>query len=407
MTFRFAAALAVVISTTAAQAAPPAADWRLATGVVKAGTLDSGIGDYSFTTRSPVGSKIFAVCKMDDLCEANIQANADDFITKVDRVRKVGPFATPKDLLDFIYSHYTGSSARGLVAVQDMVEHLYSPRLATLTTAANAKAEKEQEESPVVAPWMDDQEWKLSGYKIDVVSFGPGKARGDVIFTNIVVPSTTPQTYTFDLLDGGSGWLIDDVITHSDPSGKPSSLSDYVKTYIKPSAGLSEALSTQKGRTLEADASTGERSRTSLDRASICGSDEIAIFSCAIRKRTASLCASRDLGPSKGSMTYRFGKPGTIELAYPEPGVAPSKAFTAAVVDRGDYVRFVRNSTSYKIYSLVPQGRSPFGGIMIAENGKMVADLKCDGGADGLGFDNWAVMYKAKLPEDPDKSLDP
>ena len=106
-------------------------------------------------------------------------------------------------------------------------------------------------------------------------------------------------------------------------------------------------------------------------------------------------------------MTYRFGKPGAIELTYPAPGTPPGKAFSAAVVSRGDYVRFARTGTSYKIYSLVPQGGDPFGGILIGGKGKKIADLKCDHGADGLGPGNWALMYRAKLPEDPDRSLEP
>ena len=118
MTFRFAAALAVALSTTAAWAAP-APNWTLATGVVKAGTLDAGIAKYTFITRSPVGSKIFAVCKMDDLCEAQVRTNAKDVVVGVGRVRKIEPFTTLKALFDFIYSQYTDISSPGFDPDED------------------------------------------------------------------------------------------------------------------------------------------------------------------------------------------------------------------------------------------------------------------------------------------------
>ncbi len=402
MSFRFTAALAAAVAASSVQAAP-GPNWILATGVVKAGTLDSGIGNYTFTSQSPVGSKIFALCKMDDLCEAQVRTNAKGVVVSVGRVRKVEPFTTPNTLLDFIYSHYTDISSPGFNPDEDTAPRIYAPALAELVDSANIKAGQEQEESPAVSPWLNGQEWKVENVKAVVVDLGPGKARADVTLTNEGIA----DAYSFVMVKGDAGWLIADVTPTGPSSRGIPPLTALLKDYTKPSSESSEALSAQKGRTVMADASTGDLSRTSLDRESLCRTDEEAIFSCAVRKRIASLCASRDLGPGKGTMTYRFGKAGAIELAYPEPGVAPSKAFTAAVVERGDYVRFVRNGTSYKLYSLVPQGQSPFGGIMISENGRRVADLRCDGGADGLGIDNWSVMYKAKLPEDSDRSLDP
>ena len=235
MPFRVTTALLVMISGTAAWAAP-APEWFLADGVVKVGTLDSAIGDYGFMTRSAMGAKIFAACKMDDLCEAKITANADEFMTRVDRVRKVGPFVTPRDLIDFIYSHYVGWSTRGFTATKEMVGKLYSPRFAALVSAADAKAVKEQEESPAASPWMDAQEWKLAGYTIAVADRGPGKARATATFTNLDAPGAKPETFTFDVVDGGSGWLIDDVVSKNPVSGHDEALTAYLRNYVKPVA---------------------------------------------------------------------------------------------------------------------------------------------------------------------------
>ncbi len=157
MTFRFTAALAAAISASSAQAAS-APNWILATGVVKAGTSDAGIGNYTFTNRSAVASKIFAMCKMDDLCEAQVRTNTNGVVVSVGRVRRIESFTTPKALLSFIYSHYTDIASPGFDPDEDTVPRIYAPALADLVDSANVKAQQEQEESPAVSPWLIGQE---------------------------------------------------------------------------------------------------------------------------------------------------------------------------------------------------------------------------------------------------------
>lgn len=77
-------------------------------------------------------------------------------------------------------------------------------------------------------------------------------------------------------------------------------------------------------------------------RPSLCKRDEVAIFSCNLGSKVVSLCASPDLAEAAGTMSYRFGKKGAIELEYPAAPMHPRTAFTAGIdsAERGDFVRF-------------------------------------------------------------------
>ncbi|WP_237479120.1 hypothetical protein [Lichenibacterium dinghuense] len=258
MTFRFAAALSVALATNAAWAAP-APNWSIATGVVKVGTLDAGIGEYTFMTRSPVGSKIFAVCKMDDLCEAQVRTNAKGVVVGVGRVRKVEPFTTPKSLLDFIYAHYTEISLPGFNPDEDTASRIYAPALANLVESANIKAGQEQEESPAVSPWLNAQEWKVENLKYDVVDLGPGKARVGVSLTNEGIA----DAYSFVMVRGDAGWLIADVTSKSPTLPGAPPLTSSLKDYLKPAKAPVGAPSKMTEPSVVANAAAGTVPRLS------------------------------------------------------------------------------------------------------------------------------------------------
>jgi len=52
---------------------------------------------------------------------------------------------------------------------------------------------------------------------------------------------------------------------------------------------------------------------------SLCTDQEQAVFSCSVAKssKVVSLCTSKQLSKEKGSLAYRFGSPGKVELEYP------------------------------------------------------------------------------------------
>ncbi|HEV7327630.1 MAG TPA: hypothetical protein VGN91_21400 [Bosea sp. (in: a-proteobacteria)] len=143
-------------------------------------------------------------------------------------------------------------------------------------------------------------------------------------------------------------------------------------------------------------------------RPSLCQAGETAIFSCAIGGKTASLCASPDIGSGQGSLSYRFGRKGAIELTHPETPAPPDQSFSTAVVGdagfAGDIVRFSRGETRYTLYSIIVKGRGERDGILVSRGGRQIADLKCRDFA--LGSDAWKLLYRAKLPKAEPASLD-
>ncbi len=62
----------------------------------------------------------------------------------------------------------------------------------------------------------------------------------------------------------------------------------------------------------------------------LCETDEQVLFDCAIKgkQKRISVCARGDLASDKGELQYRFGKPGAIELTYPEQAQGSIHHFT-------------------------------------------------------------------------------
>ena len=143
-------------------------------------------------------------------------------------------------------------------------------------------------------------------------------------------------------------------------------------------------------------------------RPSLCQPTETAVFSCAIGSKVASLCASPDIGPSQGSLIYRFGRQDAIELTHPDRSVPPDQAFSTAVIGdagfAGDIVRFSRGETRYTLYSIIVKGQGERDGILVSRGGRRLAELKCKDSA--LGADAWKLLYRAKLPKAEPASLD-
>lgn len=140
----------------------------------------------------------------------------------------------------------------------------------------------------------------------------------------------------------------------------------------------------------------------------LCTPAENAIFSCQAGTKIISLCGSKDLSESAGTLFYRAGKPGALELSYPDAGADPRKAFTRAVIapGNGDFVRFSRAGITYSVYSARNGSGKPFlDGILVTQGKKVLADLKCKG--VGLGPNGWTAIYASGLPDDPANNLYP
>jgi hypothetical protein len=137
-------------------------------------------------------------------------------------------------------------------------------------------------------------------------------------------------------------------------------------------------------------------------RPSLCTPNEVAIFSCATKAggKILSLCGSADLSEEAGTLAYRFGRKGAVELTHPDGASRPQDAFRWGVVGAagGDFIRFQRGDVTYTIlYTDGPRLRY-FAGLEVDRGAKRLATIACRGYP--LGPDAFLHLYRAKLPGD-------
>lgn len=128
---------------------------------------------------------------------------------------------------------------------------------------------------------------------------------------------------------------------------------------------------------------------TSPAQTSFCTATETVVFSCRTGAKLVSVCASKDAGPARGYLQYRFGKPYSsdpLELVLPEAQVLPPKAANGANEGYsgggGSWLRFFSRPTTYTVYSGIgnwgPKGEKRVKeGLLVERNGKQVANLTC------------------------------
>jgi hypothetical protein len=135
--------------------------------------------------------------------------------------------------------------------------------------------------------------------------------------------------------------------------------------------------------------------------ASHCSAKEQTLFNCSTGSKTVSVCATPDLTADAGSVQYRFGPPGTPELAYPP--TADWRRLTRGAVltfagGGGAYLAFTKGPYRYVVYTAIGKGWGEKAGVVVEKNGKRVASLPCKGKETSeLGPDLFA---KAAIAED-------
>lgn len=133
---------------------------------------------------------------------------------------------------------------------------------------------------------------------------------------------------------------------------------------------------------------------------SLCVAGEQALFACPIGKKLVSVCASKDLDESKGSMQYRFGTPEKLELVHPEVPAHPSKHFkfqrTYSRVEAAEILElaFQRGNVSYAVFTESIKGKNA-AGINVTVGGKLTT-LKCK---SLLGVGHFSDIGTLGLPE--------
>lgn len=119
-----------------------------------------------------------------------------------------------------------------------------------------------------------------------------------------------------------------------------------------------------------------------------CLDGEEALFSCQIKGKTKvlSVCASDDLGPGRGSIQYRFGEPGQIEMTYPVDKKGSRDAFRMSSYSRSmvsyTSLSFENKGVGYVVYDDYngEEGRDEYasGVKVILQDGREI-DIPCAG----------------------------
>ena len=117
---------------------------------------------------------------------------------------------------------------------------------------------------------------------------------------------------------------------------------------------------------------------------SLCLSEETVIFSCSVKKKILSLCATSDISSESGHLTYRFGMPEKLpELVYPSSNVKPIEAFrygfSSGAKGVSERVSFKVNSYTYTIYSdnYAFGGQSNGAGLVVEKLSQRLTLLQC------------------------------
>lgn len=110
----------------------------------------------------------------------------------------------------------------------------------------------------------------------------------------------------------------------------------------------------------------------------LCAPQENVVWSCRTKKKIVSVCASRKITASEGYMQYRIGKPGALEMSYPDAPTHPRGKFR--------YTLYIQGNQSLEFdkggfhYSVVEDLRSDEDGVIVTKNDVDVAHITCNGG---------------------------
>ena len=141
--------------------------------------------------------------------------------------------------------------------------------------------------------------------------------------------------------------------------------------------------------------------KAATGQASLCTPTETVAFACRTGAKLASVCASRDAGPAKGYVQYRFGKPDSAEppeLTLPQGQLPPSRAASAETVGfsggGGAWMRFRAGQIAYVAYTGIgkwgPRGETQEkAGVVVERAGKPIASLKCNAKPQSLLGPEW------------------
>jgi hypothetical protein len=144
----------------------------------------------------------------------------------------------------------------------------------------------------------------------------------------------------------------------------------------------------------------------------LCKPDEAVVFSCSSGARYASVCASKDISKSQGTMQYRSGSPDKLELIYPQTPGQPAKDFTGGWLmfsgGGGAFLRFSNGPYEYTVFSATGKwGPNDSAldeeGVAIRKDGKEFSNFVCRNLRPDVGELGPDFLEKMGMsPADPD-----
>jgi len=118
---------------------------------------------------------------------------------------------------------------------------------------------------------------------------------------------------------------------------------------------------------------------------SLCTPAQTALFSCSVGAQTLSVCGSKDLSATVGSVQYRFGRSKPPPWAYPAEGadwrVLTHGGTWAWSGGGGAWMAFDNPPYRYNVYTAIGQGWAAKAGVVVERNGRRIAHRRCTGAA--------------------------
>jgi len=137
------------------------------------------------------------------------------------------------------------------------------------------------------------------------------------------------------------------------------------------------------GAPLQPTAGAAAAAQAPTPRGSLCARGEEVIFSCGVGRKMVSVCGGRATAPHA---QYRYGAPGSIELAFPGPGQS-GLSYAREMYSGGGalQIRFSTGGYDYAVYSRTirtgfgRRGNNPqfSDGVMVMRGGRLVSNRAC------------------------------
>jgi hypothetical protein len=155
-------------------------------------------------------------------------------------------------------------------------------------------------------------------------------------------------------------------------------------------------------------------------RASLCIGEEVVVFTCPLKEKRVSVCASLDADKKVKALMYRFGRPNKIEVEIPKDSKNSVGAFSYNHIllasAWSSYLRIQNGQYRYYVYSASVRGpddpksgastRSEPSGVVALLKDKILFEGRCSGPAFDHNFHE-AFLGESAISADSEPDFDP